>query len=178
MRRAVLASIAVLLVNSDLTVATGRSMTVTSKWKPSTGLSNVEANRFLRGPESEDMDTDTDEESSNEERGVFDSMSARVSEIIARLQNMNVRAKTVNDLDDWIKDTTRVWHSRAKLNLINNNLAKDFKTIEGMGYNPSKMKERLKIGNKLETMDDSALMNDGDYLLWRAFTEHWDNKLK
>ncbi|OWZ13891.1 hypothetical protein PHMEG_00012717 [Phytophthora megakarya] len=60
--------------------------------------------------------------------------------------------------------------------MMSNDLAKEFKKIEDMGYNPTTLKEHLKIEHKLETMEHAELMNDGDYHLWRAFEEHWNKK--
>ncbi|OWY92590.1 hypothetical protein PHMEG_00038350 [Phytophthora megakarya] len=165
-----LLAILLLLVYFDFAVAVGQTAIVASDFVASTGAKNDKPIRSLRVPNKEDITTD--DGLVGEDRFI-DPLFARAAEILAKICNIGCRSKTVKDLDQWIQDMTIVWHGKAKLKLLYKDLYKHFETIKNQGWNPSTLKEELKIAQKIETTRHANLMKDENYLLWIEFTKYW-----
>ncbi|OWZ21596.1 Avirulence (Avh) protein [Phytophthora megakarya] len=48
-----------------------------------------------------------------------------------------------------------------------------FKSIKEAGETPQSLYKKLGIRGKTRKVDEDALLNDGNFVLWRKFSEWW-----
>ncbi|OWZ09976.1 Avirulence (Avh) protein [Phytophthora megakarya] len=53
-----------------------------------------------------------------------------------------------------------------------------FKAMKESGDTPNSIYTTLKIGEKIRTVDEKKLLNDGKFMLWRKFSEWYGKSAK
>ncbi|KAH7478956.1 hypothetical protein KRP22_010992 [Phytophthora ramorum] len=148
-----LLAIAVALISSSGALSTSISPQPQLVSSAGVGRSTENNNRLLR---SREEGGDVDEDSGDQERGLYRSVS--------RLFSAG---------DDLKKIEADIVELKAETSFLKNKYKERFQHLKNQGYDPDRLSKELLITNKRNSMTKAQLSNDGDYHLWVKFSSWW-----